>query len=61
MRGADELQGGMFSYLSPKARVSKDHPLGPIKQMVNQALAELWHDFEAIYAKVGLPSLGLAV
>ena len=58
MRGADQNQDGMFSYLSPAARVPKDHPLRPIKKMVNQALSELWHDFEAMYAKEGaLPPL----
>lgn len=41
MRGADQNQDGMFSYLSPTARVPKDHPLRPIKKMVNQALGEL--------------------
>jgi hypothetical protein len=27
MRGADEQQSQIFSYLSPEARVRKDHPL----------------------------------
>jgi hypothetical protein len=45
-RGADQDQDGMFSYLSPAARVPKDHPLRPIKKMANQALRELWLDFE---------------
>src|SRR4030043_1881025 len=57
MRGADQNQDGMFSYLSPAARVPKDHPLRPIKKMVNQALSELWQDFEAMYAKEGRPSI----
>jgi transposase len=57
MRGADQNQDGMFSYLSPAARVPKDHPLRPIKKMVNQALSELWHDFEAMYAREGRPSI----
>ena len=57
MRGTDDHQDGMFSYLSPAARVPEDHPLRPIKRMVNQALREMWHDFEAIYAKEGRPSI----
>jgi len=56
MRGADQNQDGMFSCLSPAARVPQGHPLRPIKKMVNQALSELWHDFEAMYAKEGRPS-----
>jgi transposase len=57
MRGTDEHQDGMFSYLSLAARVPKDHPLRPIKQMVNQALSELWQDFEVMYAREGRPSI----
>jgi len=57
MRGTDDHQDGMFSYLSPATRVPEDHPLRPIKRMVNQALREMWHDFEAIYAKEGRPSI----
>jgi len=57
MRGDDIQQESMFSYLSPEARVPQDHPLRPIKKMVNQALRELWHDFEAMYAKEGRPSI----
>jgi transposase len=57
MRGTDNHQDGMFSYISPAARVPEDHPLRPIKKMVNQALREMWHDFEAIYAQEGRPSI----
>jgi transposase len=57
MRGDDIQQDSMFSYLSPEARVPQDHPLRPIKKMVNQALSELWHDFEAMYVKEGRPSI----
>ena len=38
MRGDDVQQQAMFSYLSPEARVPHDHPLRPIRKMVNQAL-----------------------
>jgi transposase len=57
MRGDDVQQQAIFSYLSPEARVPQDHPLRPIRKMVNQALRELWHDFEAMYAKEGRPSI----
>jgi hypothetical protein len=29
MRGLDRRQEGMFSYVSPEARIPKDHPLRP--------------------------------
>jgi hypothetical protein len=48
MRGDDVQQQAMFSYLSLEARVPQDHPLRPIRQMVNQALAELSGEFQAI-------------
>ncbi len=38
MRGTDLRQEGMFSYVSPEARVPQDHPLRPIREMVNRAL-----------------------
>jgi transposase len=57
MRGDDIHQDGMFSYLSPEARVPKDHPLRPLRQMVNQALRELSRDFQAMYSREGRPSI----
>ncbi len=38
MRGEDQNQQAMFSYISPEARVPKDHPLRPIRAMVDSAL-----------------------
>jgi len=57
MRGADVQQEAMFSYLSPEARVPRDHPLRPIRDMVNQALAELSGEFQAMYSREGRPSI----
>jgi len=57
MRGDDIHQDAMFSYLSPEARVPKDHPLRPLRQMVNQALRELSPDFAAMYSREGRPSI----
>ena len=57
MRGDDVQQEAMFSYLSPEARVPRDHPLRPIRDMVNQALAELSGEFQAMYSREGRPSI----
>ena len=57
MRGDDIHQDAMFSYLSPEARVPQDHPLRPLRQMVNQALGELSRDFQAMYSREGRPSI----
>jgi transposase len=57
MRGDDIHQDSIFSYLSPEARVPKDHPLRPLRQMVNRALRELSRDFQAMYSSEGRPSI----
>jgi transposase len=57
MRGDDEQQAGMFSYLSPEERVPQDHPLRTIRRLVDRVLVGLSPDFERLYAKVGRPSV----
>jgi transposase len=57
MRGADEQQSQIFSYLSPEARVRKDHPLRAIRAMVDEVLAQMSGCFDAMYAEVGRPSI----
>jgi transposase len=57
MRGADEKQEAMFSYVSPEKRVSADHPLRPIREMVDTVLKEMSPRFARLYAKVGRPSI----
>src|SRR5215475_1704612 len=57
MRGQDKQQADMFSYLSPEARVRKDHPLRAIRAMADQALWSMSARFDAMYAKTGRPSI----
>jgi transposase len=57
MRGADQQQSGMFSYISAEQRVAKDHPLRAIRAMVEVALDNMGPQFELMYAKVGRPSI----
>ena len=57
MRGTDEQQSQIFSYLSPEARVRKDHPLRAIRVMVDEVLARMSGSFDAMYADVGRPSI----
>jgi transposase len=47
----------MFSYLSPEQRVPADHPLRPIRMMVDLALKGLSPAFEQMYAAFGRPSI----
>src|SRR2546430_1775546 len=57
MRGADHQQNHIFSYLSPEARVRKDHPLRAIRTMVDEVLTQLSRRFDTMYARVGRPSI----
>ena len=57
MRGDDEKQDGVFSYLSPAKRVPQDHPLRGIREMVDEILKEMSPRFSRLYAKVGRPSI----
>lgn len=41
MRGTDTKTEALFVYLSLESYVPKDHPLRPIRAMVDKALAEL--------------------
>ena len=57
MRGADQQQSGMFSYISAERRVPKDHPLRTVRVMVNAALKELGARFDELNASGGRPSI----
>jgi transposase len=57
MRGPDEQQSDIFSYLSPETRVKKDHPLRTIREMADKAFAKLSVRFDEMYAKRGRPSI----
>src|SRR3974377_1212557 len=57
MRGTDHQQSHMFSYLSPEARVRKDHPLRVIRAMVDEVLRALSPQFDRMYASEGGPSI----
>jgi transposase len=57
MRGTDQQQNHVFSYLSPEARVRRDHPLRAIRAMVDMVLTELSPRFDSMYAALGRPSI----
>src|SRR5207253_3256779 len=57
MRGKDEQQLDVFSYVSPEQRVPQDHPLRPLRIMTDEALRELQPRFHKLYAKTGRPSI----
>src|ERR1035437_10562122 len=57
MRGTDYQQSSMFSYISAERRVPMDHPLRAVRAMVDGALGEMGPRFDAIYARIGRPSI----
>jgi transposase len=57
MRGDDRQNTDMFSYISPEQRVPQDHPLRPIRRMVDQALEEMSPRFAELYSHRGRPSI----
>jgi hypothetical protein len=57
MRGIDHQQADMFSYLSPEARVRKDHPLRAVRSMTDEILSNMSPLFDAMYAEGGRPSI----
>src|SRR6185503_21367467 len=58
MRGDGvEPQPQMWSYVPLEQRVPADHPLRPLRAMVDVVLRELSPQFDQMYAKVGRPSI----
>jgi transposase len=57
MRGKDEQQLDVFSYISPERRVPQDHPLRSLRAMTDEALQQLKPRFDKLYAKIGRPSI----
>ncbi len=57
MRGDDQQQSGMFSYVSLEERIPRDHPLRPIRKAVDEIFRAMNQEFDGLYAKTGRPSI----
>ena len=57
MRGPDQKQDAVFSYVSPEERVPADHPLRKIRTLVDGVLKEMSPQLGKLYAEVGRPSI----
>jgi len=57
MRGSDEQPGYLFSYVSAEARVPADHPLRPVRAIVDEVLRRLSPEFDRLYIRWGRPSI----
>jgi transposase len=57
MRGADQRNDTLFSYVRPDSRIPPSHPLRPIRRITNAALTSLSDRFDALYSEIGRPSI----
>jgi transposase len=57
LRGADEKSGALFSDVGPEDRIPVQHPFRKIRRVVNDALASLFAEFEALSGDFGRPSI----
>lgn len=57
MRGKPERQLGMLTSLSTEDLIPADHPIRKIRRIVDEVLGELDGEFDAIYSRIGRPSI----
>ncbi|MGH8525601.1 MAG: IS5 family transposase [Gammaproteobacteria bacterium] len=57
MRGEDAKSTSMFSYVALEDRIPADHPLRDHRKFLDTVLRELSPRFEAIYSRIGRPSI----
>jgi transposase len=57
MRGADQKQGSIYSYVTMERRIRVDHPARKIRALVDRALERMDGAMEAMYASGGRPSI----
>jgi len=57
MRGNEDFQEEVFSYISAEKRVPQEHPLRAIRRMTDEALRGLSNQLDSLYASTGRPSI----
>jgi transposase len=57
MRGDDEKQAGMFSYVTLEQRIAADHPARQIRFLVDRALERMDGELGQLYSTTGRPSI----
>ena len=57
MRGKPEAQLAMLTSLSTEDLIPADHPIRKIRRIVDEVLAELDGEFDAMYSRIGRPSI----
>ena len=57
MRGDDQKQTAMYSYVTLAQRIPADHPARAIRAMVDRALQRMDAELEQLYSSTGRPSI----
>jgi transposase len=57
MRGDDQKQSAMYSYVTLEQRIPADHPARQIRALVDRALQRMDSQLEQLYATTGRPSI----
>jgi transposase len=57
MRGDDQKQASMYSYVTLEQRIASDHPARQIRAMVDRALARMEAELDQLYSTTGRPSI----
>lgn len=57
MRGDDDRQSGIFSYVRMEDRIAADHPARGIRAMVDRALKQMDSELSKLYSSTGRPSI----
>jgi len=57
VRGKPEQQLAMLTSLSTEDLIPKDHPIRRIRKVIDEVLAELDGEFDAMYSGIGRPSV----
>ena len=57
MRGNQDEQEEVFSYIPLEKRVPQGHPLRRVREMTDRALQELSQGFDQLYSQTGRPSI----
>jgi transposase len=57
MRGDDEQQAAMFSYVTMAQRIPADHPARQIRVLADRALGRMDAQLEQLYSSTGRPSI----
>jgi transposase len=57
MRGEDQQQQSVFSYVSLEERVPAEHPLRPVRKIVDEIFGAMSKQFDGLYSATGRPSI----